>query len=153
MQDYPHYKYRPRRKKKEGTSSGGGTLPGVSGSGGPSSGPSVAKGGLGSKDDQPAHTKRPQPPEPAYLQRVKEDPSLRSTSPIASGKPSENNNHEAGGVVETPESSPNESRSGYQLIFVCLLFCEDFSLSKSKILFKLPRLSVHPWSIICNPCA
>ena len=49
MQDYPHYKYRPRRKKKEGTS--GSTLPGVSGSGGPgSSGPGGSKGG--SKDDQ-----------------------------------------------------------------------------------------------------
>ena len=48
MQDYPHYKYRPRRKKKDkaGTSQ-----------------PKVIEGDGQSK-------RHPQPPEPAYLQRV-----------------------------------------------------------------------------------
>ena len=48
MQDYPHYKYRPRRKKKDKA----GTNP-----------PKLNEGDGLSK-------RQPQPPEPAYLQRV-----------------------------------------------------------------------------------
>ena len=78
MQDYPHYKYRPRRKKKDGTKP-----PGV-------------------KGDEAV--KRPQPPEPAYLQKVKEDPSLRI---VGSPKSTNNNNNDQ--HVDTPDSSPNDN--------------------------------------------
>ena len=48
MQDYPHYKYRPRRKKKD------------------KSGANQIKG----NDGDVSSKRPPQPPEPAYLQRV-----------------------------------------------------------------------------------
>ena len=51
MQDYPHYKYRPRRKKKDKT------------------GTNQPKGSEGTSLEGQSK-RQSQPPEPAYLQRV-----------------------------------------------------------------------------------